>query len=91
MHIKLAIFFYPKRIRIPVVIKYNAVNKTDTMSNIQTKDKKMHVASVTLTNNNESNEKQMLKKNKKNWQGSNLMKEPLEQFYASRLSTQSTG
>lgn len=62
MHIKLAIFFYPKRIRIPVVIKYNAVNKTDTMSNTQTKTKKMHVASVTLTNNNESNEKQMLKK-----------------------------
>lgn len=54
--------FYPKRIRIPVVIKYNAVNKTDTMSNTQTKTKKMHVASVTLTNNNESNEKQMLKK-----------------------------
>lgn len=53
------------------------------------KTKKMHVASVTLTNNNESNEKQMLEK--KNWQGSNLMKEPLERFYASRLSTQSTG
>lgn len=32
------------------------------MSNTQTKTKKMHVASVTLTNNNESNEKQMLKK-----------------------------
>lgn len=34
------------------------------MSNAQTKTKKMHVASVTLTNNNESNEKQMLKKKK---------------------------
>lgn len=34
------------------------------MSNTQTKTKKMHVASVTLTNNNESNEKQMLKKKK---------------------------
>lgn len=48
------------------------------MSNTQTKTKKMHVASVTLTNNNESNEKQMLKK--KNGKVQTLWKNLMSRF-----------
>lgn len=48
------------------------------MSNTQTKTKKMHVASVTLTNNNESNEKQMLEK--KNGKVQTLWKNLMSRF-----------